>query len=321
MAEKSFNEIIALMQTHFDNQNYADGLALASQALKNFPHKYPLINYWRLSMTAGMGALPQANKILQETLAAGCWYAENVLRNSPLLEAMQGEEEFERLAGISQQMRRADPLDHAPLLALRQEGACLKESQPGCPLLLFLHGNQETAHQHLKQWHNLSQQGWLVALPQSSQALWAEGYVWMDYASAADDVEAQFNNLNQQYSIDAHSVVLAGTAMGAEVALGLALSGRIACQGFILHAPAGPYTGDLPNWEPFIRQAGESGLHGVIWMGEADEDILPENIKSLADMLNRGCVPTELVTFPGLGHEYPPDFDEVVQHALKFIVG
>ncbi len=321
MAEKTFNQIIALMQTHFDNHNYAEGLALASQALKNFPQRYPLINYWRMSMTAGMGAVPQANQILKETLAAGCWYAESVLRQTPLLEGMQGDEEFERLVGISTQMRRVDPLDHAPLLVLRQEGACLKETKPGCPLLLFLHGNQQTAHQHLKPWQSLSQQGWLVALPQSSHALWVEAYVWMDYASAADEVEAQFSKLTQQYGIDPDNVVLAGTAMGAEVALGLALSGRIPCQGFILHALAGPYTGDPAAWQPLIKQAGQHSLRGVIWMGEKDEDILPQNVGELAEMLNRGHIPTELVTFPGLGHEYPPDFDQVVQQALKYIIG
>lgn len=321
MAEKSFNEIIAMMQTHFTNKSYGEGLALATTSLKHYPEEFPLINYWRMSMAGGLGVYPQVLQILQETLAAGCWYADSVLRSSPWLEALQGDEEFERLAAISAQMRRVDPLDQAPILTLRQEGACQPGAEPGCPLLIFLHGNQQSARQHIKHWHSLSNQGWLVALPQSSQALWAEAYTWIDMDSAVEEVKANYLKLTEQYGINNDSVLLAGTAMGAEVALELALSGQIPCGGFILHAPAGPNTGDPAAWQPLIEGARGRALRGVIVMGEQDENILPDNVRRLAEMLNQAHISTELINIPALGHEYPSNFDEILQLAIKYIIG
>lgn len=322
MAEKSFNEIIAMMQTHFTNKTYGEGLALATTTLKNYPEEFPLINYWRMSMAGGLGAYPQVLQILEETLAAGCWYAESVLRGSPWLEALQGNEEFERLAAISQQMRGADPLDQTPMLTLRQEDTCEPGAEPGCPLLIFLHGNQQAARQHVRQWHSLSNQGWLVALPQSSRALWTEAYTWIDLDSAEQDVTVHLHKLTEQYSINTDSILLAGTAMGAEVALGIALNGNFPCHGFILYALAGPNTGDLAAWEPLIEGARGRALRGVIVIGEEDENILPDNVRQLADMLNQAHLSTELITIPGLGgHTYPTGFDEVLQRAIKYIIG
>ena len=42
-------------------------------------------------------------------------------------------------------------------------------------------------------------------------------------------------------------------------------------------------------------------------------------MRKLADMLNVAGIKTRLETFPGLGHDYPPDFEQVAERALAFI--
>lgn len=321
MSQLSFNQINQLMQQHFLAKTYAEGFVLANQALMSFPQQYPLINYWRICLSVQTGATDQANSILEETLSAGTWYSQTVLRENPALEAIQGDQEFERLAEISAQMQQHDPKEGIPMLVLRQQGNCSPGDETGCPLLLFLHGNQQTAHAHLKQWHPLSEAGWLVALPQSSNALWADAHVWMDHNSAAGEVEHDYKQLEQQYAINQDQIILAGFAMGAEMALALALSGRIKCHGFICLAPAGPLIGEVKQWQRYLEQAQGKTLRGVIIIGQEDDNILPDHVNQLHDMLNRDGIATELRTIPNIGHEYPPKFDKVLSQAIKYIIG
>jgi predicted esterase len=310
-----------LVTNHFADQTYAEGLALATEHLKDFPEKFALLNYWRVCFAARLDAFEQANHILEAALASGLWYSEAILRQSPSLAPLQGNDEFERLVDISLKMKEADPLEQLPLLVVRAEGACGPDDEKGCPVFLFLHGNDDTAQAHLKRWHYLSTQGWLVALPQSSHAFWSGSYAWTDYETAAKEVEGHYAKLAAQYALDPEQIVLGGFSMGAEVALGLALSGRIKAHGFILLGPGGPFMDDLEKWAPFLEGARERGLRGVILMGLDDQTIPQDNVRTLVEKLNDNGVPTDFKTFPGLGHEYPEDFDAVSREALKFIIG
>ena len=187
--------------------------------------------------------------------------------------------------------------------------------------MVFLHANQDTAQNNLGAWQDISNNGWLVALPQSSQAMWADSYVWLDYESGRDEVVERFKELTEQYSLDPNQTLMAGFSMGAEVALAMALNGDIETQGFLLLGPGGPFMDDLEKWEPFIEKGKKKGLRGVILMGLADNTIPQDNIRKLVDTFNASGIPTELKTFPGLGHEYPEDFTQAVEEAIKFIFG
>jgi predicted esterase len=228
------------------------------------------------------------------------------------------EEEFERLLGISLQMQAADPNNLVPMAVMRAKGACGPDADK-CPTVIFLHANQETAQKNLPHWQSLADQGWLVAIPQSRAAIWAEAYVWMDYESAAKEIEEHYSRLIKEYSVDTEKLLLVGFSMGAEVALAIALSGRIEVKGFILLGPGGPFMDDLTKWEPFIEQAKDKGLRGVILMGLADETIPQDNIRKLVKTLNENGVACDLKTYPDLEHEYPEDFDEFLPEALKYI--
>ena len=75
----------------------------------------------------------------------------------------------------------------------------------------------------------------------------------------------------------------------------------------------------VKEWQPVIDRYRGTGLRGVIWMGAADDTIPRDNVRQLAEMLNTAGIPTRLETFEGLGHAYPPDFEQVADHALEFI--
>lgn len=317
MDKLSFQELAEKIQQHFTNQTFAEGLTLASKILPDFPEEFATINYWRICLAARLEHFEIANKYLESTLASGIWYADFLLRQSPSLAGIQGQEEFERLAGISQQMRKVDGGD-LPLLVARPEDAG-RPGDPGCPALFFLHGNMDTAPKNLEQWGHLPASGWMVFTPQSSQAMWTDAYMWTDYLSTRKQIEQQYSNSRQQYSLDPDQLLIGGFSIGAEMALSLALQGDFPAKGFILLGPGGPMMTNLKEWRPLIDRNRAKGLRGVIWMGEADETIPRENVRKLAEMLNAAGIPTRLESFPALGHAYPPDFEQVAGRALDFI--
>jgi len=318
MADLSFTELTDKIQSHFAEGTFAEGLSLASEYVTVYPEEFALLNYWRMCLAARMNQYAVANKILEATLASGNWYSELLLRDSPSLASLQGEEEFERLVGISLQMQASDPAAAVPMLVIRPKDACGPEDE-GCPAVIFLHGNQDTAQKNLPHWQSLADAGWLVALPQSRAAMWADAYVWMDHDTSADEVIKLFERLKKEYSLDTDRIILAGFSMGAEVALAMALNGAICSKGFILIGPGGPFMDDLTKWGPSIEKAKDKGLRGVIMMGEADETIPQDNIRALVETLNEAGVACNLKTYPDLKHEYPPDFKAALQEAIKFI--
>ena len=318
MTDLSFSQFSDQIQEHFAKGTFAEGLSLASLYISEFPNEFPLINYWRMCLAARLDETVTANKILESTLASGIWYSEILLRQSPALEPLQGQEEFERLIDISLQMQTADPINAVPVLVVRPEEACGPEDE-GCPAVIFLHANQDTAQKNLEHWRSLPNQGWLVAMPQSSLAMWAGVYIWQDFESAAKEIEEHYHKLTEQYSLDPERILLAGFSMGAEVALAMILDGRIKAKGFVLLGPGGPFMGNLDEWSPLIEKSKSKDIRGVILMGLADETIPQDNIRQLVKTLNDNGIACDLKTFPGLENEYPEDFEDVLKEALDFI--
>ena len=314
----TFDEFSNQIRKHFTGQTYAAGLEYADGYVGKFPKQEPLLQYWRMCLAARLENHHLTNQILEGVLSAGTWYGETLLRDSPSLEPLQDDPEFKRLAEISLKMQQNDPSDALPILVVRPEGKCGQDDDP-CPLLIFLHGNTDSAQANLEHWTAAANNGWLAALPQSSEVMWSGAYFWNEHASSADEVAALYAQLPEQYNLDLQRTVLAGFSMGAEVALWMALSGRIPAKGFILLGPGGPFMDDIEEWEPLIEQANGRGLRGVIITGQADTTIPHKNIRDLVEKFNANGIPCELEEHIDLEHEYPSNFEDRLVHALEFI--
>jgi predicted esterase len=313
-----FTELSNQIAGHFVDESYAEGLALATSALADFPEQLPTINYWRMCFAARMNDTPAANLILDNTLAEGIWYSEMILRQSPSLAGLQEEETFERLVDVSLKMQASDATAQLPILVTRPENLC-GAGDDACPAIVFLHGNQDSAGANLPYWGQLSNSGWLVALPQSRMALWSGAYAWADFDSAAEQIEAQYRQLAENYSLDPSRIVLGGFSMGAEAALALALSGRIHCHGFVLLGPGGPFMDDLTEWEALLDEAEGRELRGYVITGDDDDTIPHAHVRTLVQRLNKRGFHTQHETFGNLGHEYPANWEETLETALAYI--
>lgn len=319
MPELTFEEFNKKIQQHFAEENYTEGLSLASKHLPDFPESFALINYWRICMAARLGEPALANKILESTLASGLWYAGVLLRQSPALESMQGEPEFERLADISQKLQAADGMQ-TPMLVTRPENACGPED-PGCPTLVFLHDDMDSAQNSLKHLGLLSSHGWVVAAPQSSQSMYTGAYMWVDAATTQNEVAGHLEKLSQRYHLNPKQQVFSGLGKGAELALEIALSGELPAIGFILLSPSGPKMENPTEWLALIDKAAGRTLSGVVVVGQEDSNTPHENTRSLVKMLNEHKISTKLVALDGLAENFSPDIEQEFRQALDYLAG
>lgn len=311
------------LQTHLytllQEQEYEQVRQLAAEQIALYPEQFHILAYWQITAAARQNEVASCVQLIDGLLERGFWYGEALLTMSPSLAALQELPEFIAVVERSRELRAQSEKESFPLLILRQQGRC-QPGGPPCPLMIALHTNGATLQDSLEFWKPAAtEEGWIVAAPQSSQALWKGAYVWDDRETARRDIQRQHANLIRQYAIDPERVLLAGHGLGGETAVWLALNADIPAQGFIAFGPVGPLTQDPDQWHDLLLKAGKLGLRGYIIMGEEDQSIQQENIHLLVDLLNEAGIPCELEIAPLVGHDYDPLYDDCMLRALEFI--
>jgi predicted esterase len=325
MGINSFDDFQTQIQELYRQQEYSKALELALRIANRFPDEMPIVKYWQFCMAARAGKTDLSIQILSSTLSDGFWYSEPLLRKSPSLQPLQGIPDFERLVEQNRLQQLADQEHIFPVIVLRQKGSCQDLDHP-CPLLIALHANASTAQASVDFWKPPASEGWLVAVPQSSQAMWKDAYMWDDMEIAVDEIQRHFAAIEGQYAMDAARVVIAGHSMGGEVAIRLALSGSLDVAGFIALGPGGPFMEKVDSWNELVEQARErqltTGSHpirGYILYGEEDQTISIESIHSFYEKLIQAGIPCNLESLSGVGHEYHPIYAPALLRALVFI--
>ncbi len=319
MNNLTFSDLQTQLYQLYQSGEYAQALDWATCAASQFPAEGVRTYYWRICMASLINETALALQLFEEALEFGFWYAEVQLREDPDLQPLQGLPEFERLVGVCRKRHAEAQAQAAPdLITLQPEGQCQADLQP-CPLLLALHGNYGTAEDSVGFWRSAVSNGWLLALPQSSQVGRSDGYVWNDQDWAVREIQEHFATLCEQYAVDPDRVVMAGFSRGGELAIWLALSGTIEVRGFIVVGPGGPYMNEPDKWVPLIEASQGRGLRGYLVVGEQDV-FCYEGTQVLAALLKARDIPCELEVYPNLGHDFPPDFQQSLSRALESVL-
>ncbi len=206
--------------------DYPTALDLVETNLSIYPDQKYFLLYWRLTLASQQGDFQTAISALQEMIDDGYWMNEALLRIPPSLEPLQEVDEFEKLVQMNNQLRKIDEGSLYPILVSRPESGCLPEDNP-CPMLLAFHANASMAPISFDFWVSAAKQGWLVAAPQSFQAMWKGAYTWDDMQIATAEIKGHYRSLTQNYQIDGDKTVLSGLVGGAEIALCLALRRKL----------------------------------------------------------------------------------------------
>jgi predicted esterase len=286
---------------------YAEALNATEQLAREFPREEAATSLWRLCLLSRMGRADDALEAMSQALQRGQWWIESALRDDEDLKPMQGLPAYETMvAECKRRYTEAQKNARAELLVR------LPATQPPYPLLIALHGRLGSAGGDLPRWEPIIAQGWMLAMPQSSQCGSPTAFTWDDTAKAREEVAAHYRGLVRQYPVDAERIVLGGFSQGAALSIQLALRGPIPARGFIAVVP-GRWA--LDGLEGLARSA--RGLRGYLATGGQDprNDVFAE----IQSTLNRNGVPCEAEDHPEMAHDFPQAFDRTLDKALRFL--
>lgn len=319
MKFSSFQELQKNIQDLYQQGEYQAALDLATTQLEDFPERAPLLYYWRICMAARTGQDEMTLNLLDELAQVGFWYNETLLRKSPSLLSLQGQSDFEQRVARNQQLQEADQAQLYPLIILRNEARCGKEGS-SCPLLIAMHANASTAQDSVIFWQAAAQEGWLVAIPQSTQAMWKGAYIWDDRPVSEREIHKHYQNMLTHYPVDQQRVVLAGHSTGGEIALWLALSASLPARGVIAFGPAGPLIDDPHSFQELLSTPPTTQLRCYLVYGQEDQTISPKNIQTLAEILVANGIAVEIEDVPDAAHDFIPAYTDSLLRGLDFIV-
>ncbi len=314
----SFPELETTLRRLYSEGKYQEIIDLIDRRKDEFPDQRLLLTYWQIGMAARLGKRDLAYRLMDELLADDLWISQVLLRGSPSLESLQQEAGFEQRVARFRELQNRERRQLLPLLTLHREGHCAPDA--ACPLLLGLHAERALSLQSIKFWQAAAENGWLVGVPQSSQALWSGAYVWEDRELAREEIAAHLADLQARYAVDARRILLAGHANGGELAMWLPLSGGIDARGFVAVNPTGVWMHHPDQWLRTVRASRPFGMRGAVLIGENDPHISLPELRRIVEILNQAEVPCKLEIVPQAGHEHHPAFDPALLRAIDFVL-
>lgn len=301
--QEFFKKSEALFQ-YYQEGKYANALAVAEKLAAEYPERDGNTSYWRICLYAVTGQKERALRSFDDALKRGVWWAEERLRSDSDLASLQDDPEFERLVALSiekHRQARAEP----ELFVYQPDGT------GPFPLLIVLHARNSSAERDVPFWKSAVKQGWLLAMPQSSQPSSPLSFVWDDREKAVDEVTRHFDSLIEKYPIDRDKIVVSGFSQGAARAIELVMSERIKANGFIAVVPGTIDMNELNVW------ADSSQVKGVLISGGKDPRY--EMFHQIKEVCEQKNIPLMFENYSEMAHDFPNDFEAVLQKGLEFI--
>ena len=313
MSEITFHALFRQLIAADRANDSTRALALAEQAADRFPERAKQTLHWRICLTAGIGEQEQSLQLLREALTQGYCYPPSALEREPALTSLRDLAAFKELLEMNNE-RFAEIQAHA-----RPELLVVPSVQQATtyPLLIALHGNGSNARDTSKYWTEITTQGWLLALPQSSQLIGPGECIWDNREQGSREVREHLAALTRTYAIDQERVVLGGFSMGGSLAIWLALHQSIKTRGFLALGPS-LTASELERVTTLLDTQTPAGLRGYIVVGAEDSWSL-ETSRKIAELMQAHDVSCKVEILPGLDHSYPPHFVECVEEGLAFV--
>lgn len=310
----TYAELNQKMIEHFQSGEFQQAFELIEQEGGRFPAERLHVDYWKMCAAARVDNRARVVEVADRFHNEGLWMGDRMWRLTPSFKSLQGDAEFERLVVESYRLRLQDTPSEKPVTLKYFP----KDHSNKTPLLIALHGNQGSAEWTLPFWKPAVAEGFILAVPQSTQAMFKGAFMWDDLDVSIPQVRACFESLRQELTFDPRRVILAGHSMGALVAIQMALTGGLPVSGLIANGPALPFEDSPDELTKALASARERGLRAYFIMGNKDVDIEQDAVRAFVGKMKSAGISCELEIVPGATHDYNPDFDAALVHALKF---
>lgn len=261
---------------------------------------------------ASAGSVDDALAALERALAQGCRYKKEWLAENPQLAPLRALPGFAELLNVA-----SARYDEAVAAAKPQLTFLMPDRLPdafGYPLLMVLHGNNSNVKETAPHWAPMADQGWLVAVPQSTEVgMSPDAYTWNDRESTARELDLALERVGRATQIDASRIIIAGFSMGGTQAIALTLTKRIKARGFIAVCA---WLAAIGEFTRLVEDGAGKMLRGYVLVGENDPS--REGAAALVDLFTKHRLKAQLDLRPGLGHAYPEDMTATLERALAF---
>ncbi|WP_207655719.1 alpha/beta hydrolase [Vallitalea okinawensis] len=269
---------------------------------------------FRYAIACKAGLTDLSLEIMKEAVVdKGYWYSYEYLMEDDDLEPLYKKDQFIELANICKTRELETLKDSKPDLKVIMTNDSDQEQKR--QLIIALHGNQENIFITEKNWSSCLKDSNMLALPQSSQIEFSDAYNWEDIAKGADELKNHYDKLLKEYNVDSESIILGGFSAGARVSLNTVLNDLIQVKGLIF---VGPWLPEIDEWENLLELLRIKGIKSYVICGDQDEDCL-EGAMKFIDMLNNKGLPNKFKLIKNLDHDYPDNFNDLLEEAFKFI--
>ena len=308
-ARQDFFKQSEQMFSLYAERKFKEALAVVDQLSLAFPAEAAKTDFWRICLLSVSGDEQGALDAMMLAIGRGSWWSEQQLRSDSDLASLQGDSRFESMVEVCKMQQHNAAANAKPdLMVLKPKG------NGPFPLLIALHGRSSSPEQDVSFWESAVDQGWMVAMPQSSQPGSPNSYVWDDETRAMIEINAHYLSLMKHFPIERGHILLGGFSQGAVMAMLLAIDGLVRVRGVIAVSPGGF---GLARLEPTIKATHIRRLSTYLVIGGRDIDYT--RIKTIPKTLSDAEFACKLEEYPDMGHSFPADFDQTLKRAFEFI--
>lgn len=262
---------------------------------------------FKYALASAAGLEKEALHLMREAIIDnGFWYENEYLMSDDDLKPLHKFEEFHTMVQLCKEREE---------LAKKTERADVKyvDSKKKGNLFVAMHGDQENIGIIEPYWKSVLTQDYTLALPQSSQIQFSDGFVWDDIERGRGELKEHYNKFTENHSVE--NVIIGGFSAGARVALYTILQKDIAVDGFIFMAPWLP---EIEEWNELLGVLQEKHIKGYIVCGDQDEDCF-ECAQQFVQLLRDNDIEHQYKVVSNLNHDYPNHFDELLREAIEYI--
>lgn len=144
---------------------------------------------FKYALASAAGLEEEALNLMKKAIIEnGFWYGSEYLISDDDLKPLHKFEEFHRMVQLCKEREE---------LAKKSEQADVKYkySKQTENLLITLHGDQENIQIIEPYWNSVMEQGFMLALPQSSQIQFSDGYVWDNIERGREELKGHYNKI------------------------------------------------------------------------------------------------------------------------------
>lgn len=280
---------------------------------------------FRYALSAASGLKEVAMDLLREAvIEKGYWYSFDYLRKDQDLKILRKEAEFKNILNICKDREKISKASnefevklsdlnemHTLKSFLEKKDEISSKSKEN--LLISFHGDQESVKTIEPYWKSKSLDKYSKVFPQSREILFSDAYGWDDLEKCSDEIKELDESLSLIWSKD--NKVVGGFSAGARIALYSLLLDKIDAKGFIFVAPWLP---EIQSWDMLFEKLSGRGIKFYIICGENDEDCY-ESTLDFIETLNAYEIDHMFRAVENLDHDYPENFSEIIDEAMKFI--